>query len=120
MKLFRTYINGSKKNELTLFNQLLGDNINWVEYLKYFEIFSSDIINTYKSRYNLISMIINSLIFFAIVLVILQTFSIFIYITLIMLVFVKYSLSKKLYRLELLNKFTIEIIKNKIDEIYCT
>lgn len=120
MKLFRTYIGGSKKNELQQFKLISdSDNIDWIEYSKLFNIFSEDIILTYKSRFLLSIILLHvSCISIIISILLLPKLIIPLIILSIILLYIKHFLGKKIRRLILLNDLTISIIKGEINKIY--
>ncbi len=120
MKLFRTYIGGSKKNELQQFKLISdSDNIDWIEYSKLFNIFSEDIILTYKSRFLLSIILLHvSCILIIISILLLPKLIIPLIILSIILLYIKHFLGKKIRRLILLNDLTISIIKGEINKIY--
>jgi len=119
MKLFRTYICGSKKNELIVFSEFYTTNeINWVKYLNLFNTFSDDIIIVLLSRLKLLTYLTHISFILTILIVILFSVTTFYIIIPFILLYVEYKQKTKLRKVELLNEFTKNIIKKEINSQY--
>lgn len=120
MKLFRTFIGGSKSEELKIFNQFSNDDIDLIEYQRLFKIFSNDIIQVFNSRVLFIKILTHILFITSILTTLLFQENIVYILTLLSFIclFLGRSLEKKLYRIDLLNDFTINIIKSEINKMY--
>lgn len=120
MKLFRTFIGGSKSEELKIFNQFSNDDIDLIEYQRLFKIFSNDIIQVFNSRVLFVKILTHILFITSILTTLLFQENIVYILTLLSFIclFLGRSLEKKLYRIDLLNDFTINIIKSEINKMY--
>jgi len=120
MKLFRTYIGGSKKNELTIFSEFYTTKeVNWIKYQKLFDVFSEDYLIVLSARLKLLIILTHVLFILTII------FTLFfkmesIYFILIPFISwcLQYRLNIKKRKIELLNDFTKNIIRREINSLY--
>ncbi len=118
MKLLRTYIGGSKKNEDNIFDNLCdeNDNVDWINYKKYFMLFAEDYEIVIKSRIKL-----SSILLFIFLLLILISNSIFQILSIILFAIILYyniKLNKKYKRIKMLNEMTIGLINSNLYKLY--
>lgn len=121
MKLFRTYVGGSKKNETKIFDDVCNDvdNMNWVEYKRIFNIFSIDLDIILKARIYLTSIIYKILIILALFLSLINPFFSLIFVLLSVVFYFYYQYLKKyLMKTNILNKFTFNVINREIYNQY--
>jgi len=119
MKLLRTYIGGSKKNEIDIFSEFYSSNeINWVKYLNLFNIFSNDFVLVLSSRLKLLKITTHILFLVTIFFMLININYLFLIIPSFLFWFFEYKLNLKKRKIEVLNKFTISIIKREMNKMY--
>ncbi|HNV81707.1 MAG: hypothetical protein WBI34_03575 [Tenuifilaceae bacterium] len=118
-KLFRTYINGSKKNEMKEFKRIFGENeenIDWVEYLRLFRIFMKDNTLVCKSRALLAKIVTHFIFYFFLLFNFYFSFYLNAAILILYLIsfYVKNKLEMKLSRILIANEWAMSTIEHHV------
>ncbi|HPC09599.1 MAG TPA: hypothetical protein PLN85_00795 [archaeon] len=122
-KLHRTYINGSKKNEMKEFKRIFGENnedIDWVEYLKLFRIFMEDNTLVCESRAIFTKIITHFIFYFFLLFNYFFNFYLNLFIFVIYLIswYLKRKTEIKLSRILIANDLALSTIIYHVNKIY--
>ena len=116
MKIFRTYIGGSKRNELKIFEDIANSpQIDWIDYKRHFIMFDKDIRLVINSRKILFYELSVFFIILSLICVVINT-PISLTALVISIALRKYSehLRRRENKIDLLNELTLSIIFKEI------